>query len=381
MVVSAKGRLWSKLSVVFTMAATSAACAPMVIGDCGVPLAEDTVRHPFVDDWRVEVDAEFPHVVDGEVKISSIGIGGLTTQDNFANRGDVIVKAGGPEGRILVEMRRFTWRETEKDAQLDFETTELLAHTGSLEPPYELSEDNRCALRDPDDPEKLSPWQDACSIRLYYNGQIQPSRLGADFRVTLPASYRGAIFVTTDDNDQKEDYFDRGNVCVEDLFASLDAELESGTAYVLFEREATPLSCDAPDLQDCTDFGSTKVETTGRATVAIDVPQGLWAELCLNSDGDIEVDWPAAEIDPPDESCKMSAEANRPAEYTPGEEGPYTIVVSTGGGDVPEHTDNPGDYPGSTDQPGQGTAVRLCAGCIVPATCDDLLAELESEEP
>jgi len=319
-VVRAKGELWSKLGVVFTVL-TAGACAPLV-GDCGLAAHEDAVHSLFVDEWRVEVDAEFPYMVDGELNIASISIGGLLTQDNFANRGDVIVKNNGPEGRILVEMRRFTWRGTEEDAQVDFENTELLAYVGSLKPPDEIADENKCGYPDRDDPDTVSPWQDACSIRVYYRGQIQPSRLGADLRVTLPASYRGVIFVTTDDNDESEDSLDRGNVCAEDLFASFDAQLENGTAYVLFDREATPLPCYAPDGQDCTSFGSTKVDSSGGAPVAIDVPQDMWAEFCLNSDGDIHVDWPAAQIDPPDDSCKVSGEANRPGVKSSGESAP-----------------------------------------------------------
>jgi len=359
--------------------AAAVACAPAPVEDCGLPPPEDVESHTFVDDWRVEVDAEFPYMVDGELNIASIAIGGLLTNDNFANRGDVIVKNNGPEGRILVEMRRFTWRANEEDAQHDFDATELLAYVGSLKPPDEILDENKCGYPDRDDPDTVSPWQDACSIRVYYRGQMQPSRLGADLRVTLPASYRGAIFVTTDDNDESEDYLDRGNVCAEDLFATLDAELESGTAYVLYDREATPLPCLAPDGQDCTSFGSTKVESTGSASVVIDVAQDLWAEFCLNSDGDVDVDWPAAQIDPPDESCNVSGEANRPDDFVPGEEGPYAIGVSAGAVGIPEYTDGPDEYPGSSDQPEQGAAITLCAECVAPASCDELLAELEND--
>jgi hypothetical protein len=378
LVVSVRAKLWSTVRVACAVAATSLGCGGVGVTQCGHLIVNGHDEGgPRRDEWRVEVDAEFPHMADGEASISSIAIGGLTTQDNFANRGDVIVMVDGPEDRILVELRRFTWRSGEWEAGLDFETTKLLAHTGSLRPPHEIPDENRCGLRDPDDPEKFSPWQDACAIRVYYQGQLQPSRLGADIRVTLPQSYRGSILVTTEDNAAMEDYVNRGDICVQGLNGSLDAKLESGLAYVVFDREATSPPCHAPDLQECPDFGATEVESTGAADVNIDVAQDLWATYCLNTDGEITVDWPGADLLAPTDACPVNGENNRPEEYTPGEEGPYRIRATTAEASGVLYTDNPEEYvgPGNGDQQQSGSRgdIVLCAGCLGESACEEYL--------
>jgi hypothetical protein len=355
---------------------------------------------PFRDEWRVEVNAEFPYLVDGEMNISTIAVGGLLRQDNFANRGDVIVKADGPEDRILVEMRRFTWRETLEDAQADFAALELHAHTGGLKPPQDTADENKCGLRDPNDAESFAPWQDGCSIRLYYMGQTQPSRVGADIRVTLPASYRGAIQIVTDDNDGTEDYLNRGDVCVEGLNGSLDAELESGLAYVILDRNATPgPTCDEDAIENCEEwpdgawasecacrtFGSAKITATGAANVTVDVPDPLWATFSLDNQGksqtttdhcDAEIDWDAADVEETDREWKKHGEANHPSEEAPFGGG-FGLRAVSKDCSVVQHTDDPNDYVGGGNADEQDSEIRgdivLCSGCLAGSTCEDLL--------
>jgi len=390
-VVKERPWLWSSLRLLYAAMIASLAC---------LTVDGDGEHRPFRDDWRVEVDAEFPYLVDGEINISSIAIGGLLQDDNFANRGDVIVDVDGPEGRILVEMRRFTWREKRGDAEADFDKLELLAHTGGVKPPHEIPDENKCGLRHPGDPDSFSPWQDGCSIRLYYRGQTQPSRVGADIRVTLPASYRGAISIVTDDNDESEEYLNRGDVCVEGLNGNLDARLENGLAYVILDRDATPgPTCDEGAIEDCEEwpdgawgsecacktFGMAKVVATGAADITIDAPDPLWASFSLDNQGDnqtveehcdADVDWSDAEVEPTDREWKKHGEANHPSDAAPPGAG-FSLRAVAEDCSVVQHTDDPEEFVGPNNADEQASEQRgnivLCAGCLGGDTCEDLL--------
>jgi len=360
-------------------------------------------QKPFRDDWQVEVDAAFPYIVDDAINIGSIGIGGLTSNDNFANRGDVIVMVNGEEDRIKVEMRRFTWRDKDEDAQSDFDATELLAYTGSLKPADEVADENKCGRRMEDDPDQFYDWQDACNIRLYYRGQIQPSRLGADFRVTLPSNYRGSIFITTDDNDENEDYLNRGDICVENLNGNLDAELESGIAYVLLDRDVTPgPTCSADAIQNCEEwpegawgsecacqtFGSAKVESTGASTITIDAPDHLWSTFSLDNQGSAQtadehcnatINLEGAVIEDSDMEWKQNGEANHPSDAAPFGAG-FSLRAVSAECSIVLYTDNPEDYVGlekgltAEDQDSEERGhLELCNDCAAGKTCDELL--------
>jgi hypothetical protein len=376
------------------------------LAGCGKDVEPPTgVQKPFRDEWRIEVDAEFPYIVDDAINISSISIGGLTTQDNFANRGDVIVKVDGPDDRILVEMRRFTWRTDEEEAATDYESTELLAYTGSLRTPDEIPDENKCGRRMEDDPDDFYPWQEGCGIRLYYKGQIQPSRLGADFRVTLPGNYRHDIAITTDDNDEVEDYLNRGDVCVQNLNGNVDAELESGLAYVLLDRDTTPgPKCPEEWIQNCEewtedgepapwgseclckDFGSAKVESSGAANITIDAPDHLWSTFSLDNQAsnqtadehcDANIDWPGAEIEESDDAWKQNGEANHPSEAAATGAG-FSLRAVAAECMFVLYTDNPEEYVGETgvaeDQDGEDRGhLTLCNDCVAESTCEDLL--------
>jgi hypothetical protein len=284
-------------------------------------------------------------------------------------------------------MQRVTQRDNEEDAASGFEALELLAYTGSLRPPGERADENKCAGRDPDTGDLL-PWQDGCGIRVYYRGQIQPSRLGAHLRVTLPSSYRHSVFVTTEDNDAAYDCFHRGNVCVENLNGTLDADLETGDAYVILDRETTPgPTCSAEAIEacevwtqdgepaawspecPCQTYGSAKVEATSAANVTFDAPQDLWATFILSTvnfdqqpegaECTAEVDWDAAEIELPDRPWEKVGQANRPSNAAPIGAG-FSIRGIVGDCAAEEGGQTRGN-------------LLLCAECLDTPTCDDLL--------
>src|SRR5690606_37114993 len=92
-----------------------------VIGGVGIGACTpepDPEPRPFEDAWRLELDLPFPYLdaAGTTARIKSLTIGGREEDDNFANRGHVIVQfdpAGtAADGRIRVEMRRYTMART-----------------------------------------------------------------------------------------------------------------------------------------------------------------------------------------------------------------------------------------------------------------------------
>lgn len=255
---------------------------------------------PYEDEWREEILTAFPYLDEaGEPQITSITIGGLPVGDNFANRGDVIVQFDptaslddGSTWGIRVEMRRFTMASSRAAADLDFDGLKLQASTGSasLTPsPESLCNDE---------------WKDGCSLRVYFEGNTQLSRSGADLRVTLPGFYRHDVFITTQDNTADSDYSRRSDVCIDGLNASAEVELDSGRAFVIMSPQATPMpACELIDgaLEDCLEhpdgawsrdcecirqlgrFGTLQVESSdgNAASINVDMPQGLWSAVTM----------------------------------------------------------------------------------------------------
>jgi hypothetical protein len=369
---------------------------------------------PRRDEWRVEVDTEFPYKdSEGNVQIDSIFIGGGSkSSDNFVNRGDVIVKFDGEADRIKIEMRRFTWRkDSEEDSiQSDFDKTLLWAFpTSNLVPPDELPPEADCARRNPDDPDATFPWLNNCRVRVYYEGQIQPNRLGADLRVTLPSKYRHSVDVSTFDNTTEEDYENRSDVCLQNLNGTADVTLESGHAYVILNRETTPVPvCSAEEHELCEEwtvegepaawaadcpcpnqgFGRVGVESQykGAPNVTVDVPDGLWTSFLIENEGpnqtaedhcDVQVDWDKAEEEDTGILWRKTGEANHPSDAAPAGAG-FNVTMAAEECAPVRYTCEPEDFVGhnnADDQPTyDGGTLVLCSGCLEGKTCEELLA-------
>ncbi len=270
-------------------------------------------RQPFRDAWQVAVDLPFVHTNpdDGVPEIVDLFVGGRTSNDNFANRGDVIVDFNGPTDRILVELRRFTLTTSSEAADEDFRNLNLWAFTSSLGRPQDQDVEDDCAN---------SGWQNGCEIRVYFDGLSQLQRSGADIRVTLPPDYRQKVSVTTEDNVADDDYFNRGAVCISNLFASADVETQSGNIWVSLASDVTPApKCSAEQIQRCEEwtvndggpdggidspapwapecdciavgggeFGRLAIENrdNNASNIMVDVPGGLWASARAENRGD-----------------------------------------------------------------------------------------------
>lgn len=364
-------------------------------------------RRPYRDEWRVEADLDFIHVDGSGIPlIHELTIGGRETNDNFANRGDVIVNFDGPADRILVELRRFTFATSQQGAETDFADLSLLAYAAPLGRPQDQSVEDDCVA---------SGWRNGCEIRVYFDGIAQLWRSGADIRVTLPADYRQTITVVTEDNDAEEDYEDRGNVCISNLHATAEIEAEHANVWVSLAADATPApkctpaqidACEtwtmedpmgrqlpAPWAPECDciaigggEFGRLRVEGEA-SSVVIDTPAGLWASIRAQNeapDQDAAGEHCSATIpvpgfepnetgnDFPWEAFGTVAYPGQPAIFGAG----YSILATSSGCGQVLYTEHPEDFVGAGNAAMQASEERgnleVCSGCIVQ-TCDELV--------
>jgi hypothetical protein len=262
---------------------------------------EDAIKPYREAEWVATAERDFPYTdADGVAQILELTIGGNAYMDNFANRGDVIVEYTLDDDKIRIWMRRFTMAQSEELAQETFDKLELWAFNTSTDrpkPPGEMPEDANCLG---------NAWLDGCAIRVYFDGQSQLARAGADIKVQLPKRFRHQVNVITQDaNDDA--YHNRGNVCIDQLNGSADVELESGVAYVVVANGTDPVpTCSPEDNDACAavdwdtvsggcpcaagqqiPFGVVSVETEGTASANafVDVPGDLWVSVTAQNEG------------------------------------------------------------------------------------------------
>lgn len=344
-------------------------------------------QRPFRDGCKKVIDQPFQFVdADGGLQIQALEIGGTESSDNFANRGDIIVKYADTD-RITVEMCRFTMAASDELAEEDFDRLEIWAYdaTGSPKKPSSMKEEDNCI-----DPDGTTPWLDNCKIRVYYDGQTQLGRAGADLRVTIPRDYIYGIEVTTEDNDQDDDYQNRGSVCIEGLAGSAEVELGSGEAFVILADDLNPMpTCPADLYQECVDvgwdrdtcpcitgmytFASTKITTQDAASadMTVDVPAtnpAFWAALQLTNEGQqTKGTAPACADDDiaPGARCDVCVDPSA---------GAFTIDAALGSDALRDPWRNRGDlnFPGEPADTGAGYLISLTSKVCqaVPATED-----------
>lgn len=394
-----------------------AACTLGGLAGCNTEPPGTSARAPYRDGWVTEVDQAFDHTdAEGVPLIFDITIGGRETNDNLANRGDIIVNFDGPADRILVEMRRFTFAATDDEAETDFDHLLPSAYTSPGVPPQQDPEDN--CIKAADDPDQS--WQNGCEFRVYYDGLSQLKRSGADIRVTLPADYNFKINVNTQDNIEEEDYLNRGNVCMSNLFGSATIETESGKIWASLARNVLPApkctldevaACEnwteeddmgnmvpapwAPEC-DCIAVGANgefgRLEAKSReetaADIVIDMPAELWASVKAENTGagqeesgehcDADVSGLASFV--PNETGNDSpweafGNVNYPGESAIAGAG-YSIVASSKSCEPVAYTEQPDDFAGvgkgdeqTSEERGN---VRVCTDCITQS-CDELI--------
>ncbi len=369
---------------------------------------------PFRDDWRTVIDQPFDtYLEDGTVNISSVQIGD-SGGDNFRNRGDIIVQYHDSP-RIVVEMRKFTMVENQELADADFDNLSIWASTATLPPPpYPLDDEDNCV-----DTEGQLPWQSGCQIAVFYDGQSQVERSGADLRVTLPRDFIFDLVVTTEDNDVDSDYQNRGNVCVEGLPGSADIRLSNGTAWVILDENMPEMpECPADLRTVCEDngwdpapcgclaqgysFSQVKVTSNGgqSADAIVDVPGtgDFWVGYNLRNDGnntpgnndpgglcEAIVDGSAGDVRLSDNTDLTQApNSNQGSINFPGEpatEGAgFNIQMTSDQCSDILATENPEDFVGVGNGPTQESAERgnltICSGCARTTGCAGLVPGL-----
>ncbi len=370
------------------------------------------VSQPFRESgWTVVIDQPFQvYAEDGTVNIGSLQIGN-EGGDNFRNRGDVIVQYADVD-RITVEMRKFTQVDSEALAEADYDKLSIWGSTSALPPPpFNLDPENNCV-----DPQFQAPWQDGCQIAVFYEGQTQVDRSGADLRVTLPKEFIFDLFVVTEDNDADSDYQNRGNVCIENLPGTADISLSNGSAYVILD-ETMPEMPECPDdlRIECEDsgwnpdgcgclaqgFAFSQVKITSNDGQAadgwIDIPGtgDFWVGYNLRNDGQntpgddapgalceaVVMDSAGAVRLSDNTDLGQAPNSNQGSINYPGEpatEGAgFSIQMISDQCSVILATEDPSAFEGVGNGPEQESAERgnltVCSGCVRSMGCDALL--------
>jgi hypothetical protein len=367
---------------------------------------------PVRDEWRVEFEGDLDLVDEDNEnapRITNIIVGTPDPfGDNFMNRGDIIVDFTGEPDRIKIELRRFTFA-CEDTAQETFDKLWLWAfneNTSAPKRPAEMSEDADCT-------DTSEAWLDGCGIYVYYDGQNQLERAGADIRVTLPPDYRQSIDILATDNLVEDSYPNHGNVCVNNLHATADITLQNGIALVKLAPDATPApACPPAQLADCTDvddpttiagmqglwsancacaqqlqMGSLAIEADApfAADVIVDAPADLWLSLTAeNEAGGGEPECPVAMSgyggdfvpDPaqsdPDEPWRVLGDANKPSDAALAGGG-YALKLTSSSCQPVASIETPEAYEpdGELETQTRGF-VTLCNGCLADDPCADL---------
>jgi hypothetical protein len=369
---------------------------------------------PRRDEWRTVHEGAF-HVLDedGDPGITDLQIGlGLGYNDNFRNRGDVIVLLDGPPDTIKIELRRFTVASNEEEADEDFEKLQLWAYNAKLDRPArpgQMDDETRCGGAEQDG--MPDPWLDDCGVYVYYDGQSQPVRAGADIRITLPADYRQHIGVATADNAVEDSYPNRGNVCVDGFGGTLDVEVGSALAFVKLAPDTVPMpacppalidacaefddpATDGPDAWaigcDCIaagyEFGHVKVESRAPSPsdIVVDVPASLWSMVDAENHGTNELaakyctasltglgDVQYSSDDPRTPWIRRALVNHPPRAPATG----YGVTLFAGGCDPVTAVESPEEWLGVHDDPPSELRgdIEVCSGCLAERSCEELL--------
>lgn len=349
-------------------------------------------RKPQVGEWETVVDA-LPFPLEGDAAIKQITIGRREYDENYANRGNIEVLYDHPEQTITVEIRKYVFGD-ELDRESVFERLSLWAFVTSGNPskPSSQPADSDCTK---------DTWKNNCAIYAYYDGKSQPERAGMDFRVHLPAGFRGKVIANTEDNLQEQDtYPRRGNITIDGLCGSGDVLMEAGWAKIKMCRELTPApTCPAAGIEACNtwpnppgdgseawdkDCPCGKGDLFGQlivrapkpwaANITVDIPQSVWANTTLKNTADSKLDdcMPQIEACGTIKSCTLNdedkfsptAEFNYPSSAAPSGAG-FNITLETGGCVPIPFVDNAADWKpeGAPDEELRGK-LKVCTGCL-----------------
>ena len=258
----------------------------------------------------------------------------------------------------------------------------------------------------------LAPWRDGCQLRIYYDGQVQPSRSGADVRVTLPHAYVYTLDIVTEDDSVDPDYQNRGNVCIRDLPGSATVRLGAGQAWISLADELREVpTCSDVDVQACRDaawettagpclaaqlpFGTLTVDSGAGspADITLDAPADRWTRLLLRNeqaglssenplcssevDTDDAVVFVDDGVDPTQTPWVFRGGFNQPPAPPAVLAGGYTATLRSARCEGVAATEQPEDFVGQGQGAMQPITVRgqlsVCTDCLDGVPCEDLL--------
>lgn len=350
---------------------------------------EHTSAVPQETAWVLLVDAHpFPD------HITTLTVGREEYFEKFANRGKVEVLYDHDEPTISVEMRLYDFTTDEAfygsaDHEGLVERSHLWAHVsaGAPAPPEQMPPGSDCTV---------GKWKDDCTITLYSDFKAHPARSGADLRVRLPRSYRGALNVFTEHNDAEPSYPRLGDVTIDGLCGSGRVSLGHGSAAIKLCRDLSPApTCPEDQVTACEQFtdamgndaawslecpcspalyGQLLVESRApfAADITVDVPATPWMNLQLANKEPLQPHACApqlADCDP--DTCTLgpssaAAEFNDPGPAAPSGGGYQLTAVASACGPVayvaaPDlWQDGPGFQPMLTEL----GHVRVCTDCL-----------------
>jgi len=318
--------------------------------------------------WQVVVDAlPFP-LAD----IHKVRFGRKEYNGNFANRGDIEVLFDQDAEVITIEMRKYDF----SDSVTAF-GDEVMGIVGTFAriSPWAYNE----GIDAPQKPSAMDAaadclidtWKDNCALYLYYDGQSQPVRSGADLRVHLPKAYRGELEVQTEDNDSEFTYPRRGDITIDGdgdagWCGSGTVKLSAGVAEVRLCRGLTPApTCSDAAILDCenfqvdgvpaawhpdcmckaSQFGQVRIESLKpwAADITVDMPDTTWLNVTVaNQSEDKPHDCKPALDNCTNDACVLkddgeyakSAEFNYPSDAAPSGAGFNLTVLSAGCNEV-----------------------------------------------
>jgi hypothetical protein len=354
-----------------------AAATMLMACENGTTSTQPGTRAAYADDWRMEVSGP-------AAGVTRLVVGGRTTKDNFANRGDIEVRYVAGTDQITVEMQRFTIANKAEDAEAAFGRMHMWAYNiASPAAPKDSDAERAC----------FSEGQATCFIRNYYEGQLQPARDGVNFRVTIPAGWPGKLELVTEDNLQEgiETYPSRGDVLVDGLSGSLAVSLDSGNVQVRMDPNTAHyagcasndacISMDHAPGCGCTEpTNVTIANRPGQASdITVDVANpNAWYTMVLENRGsfsagsdficDATIQCSAFEdcaIDPDYASLAYQerAEVNYPGEPAIEGAGMRIALTSESCADI-VYAEGPDDYDADSFPDDHRGDIMVCVGCL-----------------
>ncbi|EDM75217.1 purine nucleoside phosphorylase [Plesiocystis pacifica SIR-1] len=324
-----------------TIAALSLTACPGNTDDIG------SGNRPYVDDWE--------EIAAGPASaVGFLSIGTALTSDNFASRGDVDIEYVEGTDQITIEMQRFGVFKSQDQADEGFEKMWAWA--------YDQSSPS-VPTADMDEVLCWMPETSACYATIYYDGQIQPSRVGANFRVRIPVGWDGDIQVETEDNlaDGPDTYPDRSDVRIIGANGNVEVLLDSGNVDIKLDPNL-PHYAGCTNSQACEDNFGVEPDPEDPFECSCDTPTNITVENRTGQSSNIT-------IDVSDAASWYTAQLENRGDFSASDDFVCNAAIDCASfadcGIDPDYADIPNEERAEINFPGvntiEGTGIRLVA--------------------